>query len=530
MNRREAFPILLCAALGVVTPGHPGRAVAPDWAEADFFRLRGSIAEILADMAERPELFPPRPLEAPRVLALEPRVEARRVWASFYDRLLALDAIAIAGGRAGSPGANLPLHHAASVAHYRYALDFIERVEHDPALDRVLNEADLALGLPVLAYRELKDRILSVERAGCFATRRLSDHVAYAGSSAGIEQAIRSDAARIWEMGRGPGPRLTARHLANRVEEVASDAALPLQERLARGMAEIRVRRVGSALISPSQIAALHMRLEPGDIFLTRREWYMSNVGIPGFWSHAALYVGTPEERKSHFATPEVAARVRARAGRDAALEDLITLPSPSPSARGGVPRVLEAIAEGVAFTTLERAAHADSIAVLRPLVGDTEKARAIWRAFQYAGRPYDYNFDFRSDDTLVCSELIYKAYRELPGEQGIALPLARTLGRPMISPNELARLFAVGERPRFELVAFLDGDERAGRARERGEAAFRESWSRPKWHILLPGDAGEEAHPQTPGEGPARPAGEKGPADSDTAGIRSPRKVATGR
>ncbi len=36
--------------------------------------------------------------------------------------------------------------------------------------------------------------------------------------------------------------------------------------------------------------------MEPGDIIVARQNWYLSNIGLPGFWPHAELYVGTPEE------------------------------------------------------------------------------------------------------------------------------------------------------------------------------------------------------------------------------------------
>ncbi len=488
-----ALPSLLVAVLCWVQAAAAdagGSAGAAAMAEADFHRLRTSVSEVLLAIDTRPDLFPPAALERPRVLPLESRAEARRVWATFHDRLLALDAVATTGrGPVESNASDFQLRHAASVAHYRFSLDFIQRIERDPDLDAVLNEGAPRLGLPQAAYRDLKDRILNVKRAGEFASRRARGLASGNGGSPALELSIREDAARIWETGRGPGPLLTARHMADRAEGAASDAALPVQERLARRMAEIRVRRGDSALISPAQIEALQRELEPGDIFLTRREWYVSNVGIPGFWSHAALYVGSPEERRRVFDTPEVAAWARAQGAPSGALEELLTLPPASPSGRGATPRVLEAIAEGVAFTTLERAAHADSIAVLRPALPRVDRARAVWRAFHYAGRPYDYDFDFRSDDALVRSELVYKAYREIPGEPGLALPLTRTLGRPMISPNELARLYAEDPTERFELVAFLDGDERLGTASRRDAEAFRTTWSRPKWHILLPAD-----------------------------------------
>ena len=37
-----------------------------------------------------------------------------------------------------------------------------------------------------------------------------------------------------------------------------------------------------------------------------------------------------------------------------------------------------------------------------------------------------------------------------------------------------------------FELVIFLDGQERRTQAVEASLAAFRESWRRPKWHVFV--------------------------------------------
>ena len=134
--------------------------------------------------------------------------------------------------------------------------------------------------------------------------------------------------------------------------------------------------------------------LEPGDILLVRREWYLSNIGIPGFWPHAVLYVGTPEERRRAFAGPEVAAWVEARGQADGDFEALLARTHPAAHARaltadGRVPRrALEAISEGVVFTTLEHAAGADHVAALRPRLPAVEKAAALLRAFGYARPP----------------------------------------------------------------------------------------------------------------------------------------------
>ena len=158
---------------------------------------------------------------------------------------------------------------------------------------------------------------------------------------------------------------------------------------------------------------------------------------------------------------------------------------------------MLEAIAEGVTFTSLEHSAHADSIAVLRPRLSKREKAIALVRAFGYAGRPYDYEFDFSTDATLVCSELIYKSYQAGTGTRGLELPLAVVAGRLMMTPNEIARLFsstqADPQRP-LEFVLMLDGNERTESAHPASAETFATSWQRPKWHIITTGSPA--AHP----------------------------------
>jgi hypothetical protein len=61
-------------------------------------------------------------------------------------------------------------------------------------------------------------------------------------------------------------------------------------------------------------------------------------------------------------------------------------------------------------------------------------------------------------------------------------------LGRPVLPPNELARQFDAAYSTRdqqLDLVLFLEGQERDGTAVERDVEAFRQSWRRPKWHLL---------------------------------------------
>jgi hypothetical protein len=456
---------------------------------------RDGLRAVLRTMDAQHTIFPREPLTDPRLLGPEARELARSIWAAFADLLLGLEQSAERVREAGSERRKSELfaiRRAAFLARYRFAMDFIERTERDPGLDRLFNEPHPALGLPKRSYARLKFHYLNVARATEFGAFEVAHRARRGRTPPSLALGAREDAKRILEMGKGTGPRMTASNAAKVVRDTAHSAWLPAQEHVARWAGEVRVRRRGEALISPAQIREMRTRLEPGDILLQRREWYLTNAGIPGFWTHAALYVGTEEERIAFFDDPEVVRWTRG-VGQPS-FESLLGARHPKAHARsrrtdGEHPAsVLEAIAEGVSFTSLEHSAHADSIAVLRPRLTKRERAMALVRAFGYAGRPYDYDFDFGTDAALVCSELVYKSYQPGTGTPGVELRLASVAGRLMLTPNEVARSFSLSRGaadPQLDFVLMLDGSERTGDAHTASEEVFAASWQRPKWHIV---------------------------------------------
>lgn len=267
----------------------------------------------------------------------------------------------------------------------------------------------------------------------------------------------------------------------------------PAQKGIAEWIGAIKTRRIGRYLITREQLVRASEHLEPGDILLGRKNWYLTNVALPGFWPHAMLYVGEPEDFL-RLDTPEVRRYLAELAGEDLTLSQYMERTFPLAWARyregadGEAIEVLEAVGEGVVLRPLAHAAG-DYLAALRPRLGPLAKAQAVIEAFRHLGKPYDFDFDFATDHALVCSEVVWRSYRPAPGKAGMELPLFEVAGRLTLPPNEIARLYAEESgRPdrRLDFVYFLDAREREQRVLVATEEDFRESHARLKWDVFL--------------------------------------------
>lgn len=255
------------------------------------------------------------------------------------------------------------------------------------------------------------------------------------------------------------------------VESKMFEEWFPIQKTVANFFGDTYMSSRDEKFITVEQLGIMEENLLPGDVILQRRNWYLSNMGIPGFWTHAAMYVGTIDEMNEYF-------------------KDILPLENCSKiencinnydDVADGNSSVLEAIGPGVVFQTLEESAHADYLVVLRPNLNKTEKFAAVVRVFEDRGKPYDYDFDFETRDELVCSELIYDAYRN-----SIDFSLTVQNGRLMFSPTDIAQKFAQERNTSnesFTFVYFLDGNEGDGRAYVKSEDDFVRTLSRPKFN-----------------------------------------------
>jgi hypothetical protein len=266
-----------------------------------------------------------------------------------------------------------------------------------------------------------------------------------------------------------------------------------VQTEVAEVMGDTKVKRLHASLISEAQVQQVIKLSEPGDILVERRNWFLSNIGLPGFWPHAALYLGTADELRAYFVDDEVERAF----GKPFADHLAATHPAAwahflekEETDHGAFDRrVIEAMSEGVITTSAEHSiGTADYVAAMRPKLSKLEKARAIDRAFGYEGRPYDFDFDFYTDASLVCSELVFKAYEPRDGVTGLKLPLERVVGRMTLGPNTIVRLFDEqhgSDTQQMTFAWFLDGREKQRSAVLADVGAFRSSHLRPKWDVV---------------------------------------------
>lgn len=188
----------------------------------------------------------------------------------------------------------------------------------------------------------------------------------------------------------------------------------------------------------------LESLLQPGDVLICRHERALTNLFLPGFWPHAALYIGSETDRD--------------RLG--------IEIDDERKARWSGDRRVFEALKDGVLFRPLETTLEVDAVAVIRPQLDPSEIARAISRVAEHEGKLYNFDFDFFRSDRLVCTEVVYRAY---DGLGPISIPLCERSGRQTLSAEDLLDLAVAGDG--FDPVAVFGGPTCAESLVE-GEAA----------------------------------------------------------
>lgn len=370
---------------------------------------------------------------------------------------------------------------AASVL-YQASLKFVYLYEKSPNAVAKLNEPEPNWGVPPGLYDTIRRNLASPQNIRMFEVARRyyqQDHVQAAFATHGLTEsapydrfhAAISDAESTIHAIDDSTPEKVIKVAVTDLGRLFHQVQYETQSAVSTWIGDFKIRepRRGEALIGEEKLAKLAAVLEPGDVLLERRNWYLSNAFLPGYWPHGAVYVGTADDLRERGL--EQNEHVRKHWDEFVAKDE-----------EGHEHVIIEAISEGVIFSSLEHSiGGADSVAVLRPRVSEEERNEAIARAFSFAGRPYDFEFDFETTDMLVCTEVVFRTYGGNSGP--IDFPLEEIMGRQTMPAINLVRKFnrEYGtDDADFEFVAFIDGDEQTGTAQYVTDVqAFRDTINR---------------------------------------------------
>lgn len=483
-----------------------------------------ALEEMVAFLERQDGMFP---AANPKVLSADDEKTLLNTWAGIYDLSFALDQIRVFYEdyyRFDASRAQRSLHlrsylltYAAELALYEKATRLVQLLDRNPHAVKFLDAPHPSHKLPADTFSHYREELQgSRDRSRVIAGRQYLRWLA-SGLNARTESAALG-CEWLWERAEKHLARIdaidpdlfAAASIASDLQSIKQSFRrkwYPAQSSVAEWMGDTRVHRVGQYLITEKLIAETLPKLEPGDILLVRKNWYLSNVGLPGFWPHAVLYIGDPAQLRTYFDTPEVREWVRRQPGspetrpsvgqtssRPETLADLLAARWPAKwleyqaGHEGDSYRVVEAISEGVVFNTMKHASG-DYLAVLRPRLDRVAKAQAIVEAFGHLGKPYDYEFDFATDHALVCTELVWRSYRPADGKHGLDFPLQYIAGRWTLPANDIAARFAAEHgqpNAQLDFVYFIDASEAQARAFAASEADFIATPQRTKWDLAL--------------------------------------------
>ncbi|MBZ9632863.1 YiiX/YebB-like N1pC/P60 family cysteine hydrolase [Clostridium sp. FP1] len=236
--------------------------------------------------------------------------------------------------------------------------------------------------------------------------------------------------------------------------------------------------------VSNEDVNIIKGELLPGDVLLKRNNYQLTNMGLPGFWTHSAMYIGCLEELDKYFEDMPL--------GDYLCVSDYLKVIYPkvyySLCGKNNRQYIIEVIAPGVVINSLEVIAKVDYFSALRPKLSKEDKLKALFVAFEYLGKAYDYNFDIMTDNALFCSELIYKSYLSSSNKKGITFILEPKAGRLLLSPNSIIKKFDAefnSENAELDFVLFYDGSERERKAVRKSAKDLKTTWKLNKWAIV---------------------------------------------
>ncbi|MCK5522684.1 MAG: hypothetical protein KAI83_06065 [Thiomargarita sp.] len=192
--------------------------------------------------------------------------------------------------------------------------------------------------------------------------------------------------------------------------------------------------RKGKLYNRATVLKQISRQLQAGDILLEKTPFRLTDKLIPGYWGHAAIWVGTEVELR--------------RLG----IWEHPLVKQYHQKIKEGY-HIIEALRSGVKISALQYFLNIDDFVILRHTQLDNETlAKRIILALRQVGKAYDFNFDIETTEKIVCSELIYAVFI------GIEWPTDKKLGRFTISPDNIASK-ALNGGPLKLISFFHDGE-----------------------------------------------------------------------
>ncbi len=465
--------------------------------DTDFKKLRiylNGMKEVMSDIEKNKHLFEIETLDN---LHPDQKEKLIQLWASYLDHQVELSKLVddykyfyqinyLVDKELHSKA--FLVGYTAFVTSYARGVQFIDYTFDKKLFETLFNDSYPEYGIPKNTYDRLKLNVLHINDVVRLTAGYSNLHFLYSeyeklgftNQYTDVFEHIEKDYALSTKNLKDKSVKQFAKNTIDIFKKTTYTVWFPIQKNVANALGNTRVTVRHENFITEAQIVKMKKSMEPGDIMIQRRNWYTSNVGIPGFWPHAALYLGNLEELKEYFNDPSVIEYIKSQGFND--LTGILSKTNEKfyDQFKTGEVDVIEAIAEGVVLQPLTKSAKADYVGVLRPRLSKLEKFKSILSAASHFGKPYDYNFNFITDSELVCSELVYKSFKSK-----INITLFPYLGKEIISPTQFVKKFdqEFGTPLQdLDFVYFLDGSEEAKRASVSDLESFRQTRYRTKW------------------------------------------------
>ncbi len=378
--------------------------------------------------------------------------------------------------------------YTAYLTSYNNGIKLIDLTIDNKIIDEILNDSYLNYGVPAGMYSKLKWNVLHLNDVVRLTAgygnykflykeyKKMGLDKKYSAMFRHIEKSYKHSTKKLKKEAVVWFPK----NGLSIFKEKSYSVWFPLQKNVATALGKARVTTRDGCFVTKEQTLEMKKSMKPGDVMVERKNWYTSNIGIPGFWTHAALYLGTYDEFVAYFDKPEIKEYLKSKGHIDIR-QHLESLNSGFYKKYSkGKMETIEARESGVILMTLMESAAADYVGVIRPKMSDLEKFKGICAVLKHQGKPYDYHFSLVSDSAMFCYELIYKAYKDV-----IDFETSRKAGKDMITGADFIEMFDKGldsGKRVFDFVYFLDGSEKEKRAIVRGADALRKTWQRSKW------------------------------------------------